>query len=138
MKLKIQPSECDCEKCSSMCHSPCCGTPEDMDKLMDAGYGDRLMYDDWPDGETMLKPALKGYGGERAPWEVSSLMGCTFWKKGKCELHSLGLKPSLGKLAIHDQPQEEKTEICEFIEESWKKKKAKKTLERWKREYASN
>ena len=47
MKLNILESSCACEKCSRMCHAPCLGTPEDMQKLMDAGFGKRLMFDDW-------------------------------------------------------------------------------------------
>lgn len=133
MKLTVLPSECDCEKCSSMCHAPCSGTPDDMEALMNAGYGNRLMYDDLPGGETILKPSLRGYEGINAPWQTFSVLGCTFWKDGKCELHSLGLKPTLGKLAIHDQSEEDRHQIAEFIEESWRDKKAKKILNRWKK-----
>lgn len=133
MKLKVAISECDCEKCSLMCHAPCCGTVEDMEALMDAGYGNRLMYDDWPDGEKLLKPSLKGYEGQMAPWETRSEEGCTFWKDGKCELHSLGLKPAQGKLTIHNQSEEEIEEVCDYLEDSWRKKKAVKTIERWKK-----
>lgn len=138
MKLTVLVSECDCEKCSSMCHAPCCGTPDDMEALMDAGYGNRLMYDGLIGGEKMLKPALKGYEGKDTPWETASVEGCTFWKEGKCELHSLGLKPSLGKLAIHDQSKEDQWQVSEFIEESWRDKKAKKTIKRWKEINESN
>ena len=37
-----KPTVCRCEKCKSQCHTPCLGTPEDIQKLMDAGYADRL------------------------------------------------------------------------------------------------
>ncbi len=80
----------------------------------------------------MLKPALKGYEGEMSPWATSSSQGCTFWKKGKCELHSLGLKPTQAKLVIHDQPLEEHIQIAKFIEESWESEKAEKVIEKWK------
>lgn len=135
MKLSIQETECDCQKCSYMCHAPCTGTPEDMEAIMDAGYGNRLMYDDWPSSkcDDIIKPALKGYEGKMSPWETSSFSGCTFWKDGKCELHSLGLKPTLAKLVIHDQSDEEHDQIVNFISHSWKKEEAKKTIERWKK-----
>lgn len=132
MKLTIEVTECSCEKCSSMCHAPCNGTSEDMHRLMNAGYGDRLMLDDWPGDEKVIKPALKGYEGKQAPWETRSLPGCTFWKEGKCELHSLGLKPTLAKLVIHDQSDEEHEQICEFIRESWRKEEAIEAINRWK------
>lgn len=134
-KLNVQPSECDCIRCSSMCHAPCCGTPKDFERLMDAGYGKRLMYDDLPGGATMLKPALKGYEGLTAPWKTYSHMGCTFWENGLCQLHTSGLKPSQGKLALHDQSEEDQAHIADFLDKSWKAKNAKKTLKRWKELY---
>lgn len=79
----------------------------------------------------MLKPALKGYEGEKSPWEVRTLEGCTFWKNGLCELHSLGLKPLQGKLTIHDQPYEERSVINDYINNAWTTKKAEKTIARW-------
>lgn len=133
MKLKVKATECDCEKCSFMCHAPCCGTPDDMEALMDAGYGNRLMYDGLPGGEKMVKPALRGFEGQDSPWQTSSVNGCTFWRDGRCELHSSGLKPSQGKLAIHDQKESDRTEVCEFIERSWRAKKAEKTIKRWEK-----
>jgi hypothetical protein len=82
-----------------------------MEALIEAGFGNRLMYDDFPDGEDMLKPALKGHEGKKAPWETSSARGCTFWKKGLCELHVLGLKPIQGKLAHHSNTTEQNEDI---------------------------
>jgi hypothetical protein len=131
-KLTVLPTECDCEKCSLMCHAPCCGTPDDMEILMNTGYGNRLIYDGLPGGEKMLKPAVKGYEGKNSPWQTFSKEGCTFWKEKKCELHSLGLKPTQGKLVIHDQTEEDQHDIAEFIEDSWRTEKAKKTIKRWK------
>jgi hypothetical protein len=131
LKLNVKYSECDCKKCSSMCHAPCCGTPDDIEKLMNAGYGNRLMYDNLEGGETMLKPALKGYEGIRSPWETSNEEGCTFWKEGKCELHDLGLKPSQGKLAHHSLTTEQHAEIGEYVNNSWKNHKGDEVIEKW-------
>ena len=131
MPFKIY--ECSCEKCSQMCHAPCCGTPEDMKKLIDNGYAKRLMYDDLPGGNNMLKPALKGYEGEKAPWSTSSRFGCTFWKDGKCELHSLGLKPSQGRFAVHNMPDEDQQKIAEYINDSWSSRKGDKVVKEWKK-----
>jgi len=134
MKLTVKVSECSCEKCSKMCHAPCCGTPDDMQKLIDAGYGERLMYDDLPGGEYMIKPALKGFEGEGAPWEVASKAGCTFWKDGKCELHESGLKPLQGKLALHGQSEKEIDQVGDFINEAWQdEKKTNKVIKKWKK-----
>ena len=135
MSLSMLPSDCDCEKCSSMCHSPCCGTPEDMQRLIDVGYGDRLMLDEWPDGETMLKPALKGHEHKKAPWSTGSKKGCTFWQQGNCELHALGLKPIQGKLAHHSLCMEEYQQIADMITASWKPStnpNAQAVIDEWK------
>lgn len=132
-KLNILPSECDCGKCSSMCHSPCCGTPEDIEILIKAGYAKRLMFDDLPGGEDLIKPALKGYEGQKSPWDISSSKGCTFWNDGKCELHNLGLKPTQGKLCHHSLNDIENYQISDFINESWERKKGLEVIELWKK-----
>lgn len=91
-------TECSCLKCKSMCqNSPCMGTPEDIQKIMDAGYGDKLMFSLWTDHKSANAPlpAIMPIKGPR---------GCVFQdKKGLCDLHAAGLKPTEGKLAIHDQ-----------------------------------
>ena len=137
IKLSVVESECDCERCSRMCHAPCCGTPDDIRRLIDAGYADRLMLDDWDEGikpVDMLKPALKGAESQRAPWETESMRGCTFWRDGKCELHKLGLKPSQGKLALHGQTREQGDEINDYIRKNWKETAAtKKLIALWKK-----
>lgn len=129
---KYTPNECDCERCSRMCRAPCCGTPGDIKKLIEAGYAKRLMLDDLPSGPDMIKPALKGSEGEEAPWEVSSEKGCTFWKKGKCELHDLNLKPTQGKLVHHSFNREQYEGVEEIIRDSWETPEAGNVIEMWK------
>lgn len=133
--IEITPTECDCYRCSLMCCSPCCGTPQDVLNLMKNGFGDRLMIDDYPEDEIIIKPALKGYEGQKSPFKTASVMGCTFWKHGLCELHSLGLKPKQGKLALHGQNEEESKWICDLISKSWTTKKAAQVIEKWSKEY---
>ncbi len=132
MKLSMIESECDCKSCQNSCQAPCCGTPSDLMNLMEAGYAGRLMLDDWPDGNVMLKPALKGYEGSYAPWETRTVEGCTFWKEGKCELHELKLKPTQGKLYLHSLTEEQLEEIAEFIRDSWEGKESEIALKFWK------
>ena len=93
------------------------------------------MFDDLPGGADIIKPALKGHEGRKAPWETRSHRGCTFWKKGKCELHEIGLKPLQGKLAHHDHSMEQVNEIAHHINESWETEFAKEVIEKWKTEY---
>lgn len=128
-------SECDCPKCSSMCHSPCTGTPDDIKAIIDAGYGDRLCLDDWPGEVADIHPALKGYESGKAPFNTSSSLGCSFWKEGKCELHDKGLKPLGGKYAHHDMLSENWIKIKPFLEKEWGSKKGKDIIKKWTKEY---
>ena len=135
-KLEMLPiTECDCEVCSKMCHAPCTGTPDDMQKIIDAGYGDRLCLDDWPGQVADLHPALKRYEGDEAPFDVRSEEGCTFWKDGKCELHEKGLKPLGGKIAHHAMDPDVWKEFARLGENSWDNKEAKNLIESWRSKY---
>jgi hypothetical protein len=91
-----------CIKGINMCKKrPCWGSPEDIQKLIAAGYKDRLMLDWWVGvGENiyMLAPAIVGYENSTAPEHPEGR--CTFLTvDDKCELHNLGLKPTEGKVA---------------------------------------
>lgn len=91
------PSECKCALCKLQCRTPCIGTPQDILRLIDAGYGSRLTVWTWPFGlvwglidfeVTMIQPKEEnGF--------------CTFFHDGLCELHDLGLKPTEGRLSHH-------------------------------------
>jgi hypothetical protein len=79
---------------------PCWGTPEDIKKIIDAGFRDRLMFDYWSGDPDiyMLAPALVGYEGKNAPWWPNGK--CTFLDQNdRCELHDLNLKPLEGRVA---------------------------------------
>lgn len=134
-KLNMFPVQCDCEKCSLMCRCPCCGSVEDFEKIIAAGYADRLMFDDLPsscDAGPILKPALKGHEGKGAPWGTGSERGCTFWKEGKCELHESGLKPIQGKIAHHDNERYYYDELAEIMKEDWGSMRGMALIEKWK------
>lgn len=132
MNVLPSESECDCVKCSEMCHAPCCGTIRDIVKLIEAGYADRLMLDDWPGDTDLIKPALKGHEARTAPWSTLTKKGCTFWKEGKCELHESGLKPTQGKLAHHGNNKDQVKAIEDFIRSDWNKDEALMLIEAWK------
>lgn len=92
-----RPTQCKCKECKQQCHTPCLGTPQDILKLVKAGYAERLALTDWfagmmmgctDHGITMIQ--AKGENG----W-------CTFYHDGLCELHDKGLKPTEGKLSHH-------------------------------------
>jgi len=57
-------SECQgCERGMKFCQRPCWPTPDEARRLIDAGYGDRLMMDFWAgsDPHMILCPANPGY-----------------------------------------------------------------------------
>lgn len=93
-----EPSECHCERCRQMCHVPCLGTPEDIERLVDAGYADRLRPTEWLVGcliGLFSRPIYMIQPDTVNGW-------CTFYHNGLCELHDQGLKPTEGKLTRHD------------------------------------
>lgn len=96
-KTGKKPIECKCKACKRQCQSICLGTPEDIERIIDAGYKERLVGTEW-----CVAMIMGVY-----PLPISMIQakqteqGCTFFKDGLCELHSKGLKPTEGKLSHH-------------------------------------
>ena len=44
------PVQCSCSICKQQCHTPCLGTPDDIERIIDAGYADRLELTNWAAG----------------------------------------------------------------------------------------
>lgn len=88
-----------------MCHTPCLGTPQDVLRLIDAGYIDKVCYSEWAVG------ILLGFTTYIIPMvQIKENDGwCVFYHNGLCELHDKGLKPTEGVLASHDLNPEELT-----------------------------
>lgn len=92
-----KPVECRCARCREQCRTPCLGTPEDILRLLKAGYKERLA------------PTLWGVGLVlgRIPYVVPMIQArqengyCIFFHDGLCELHDAGLKPTEGRLSHH-------------------------------------
>ena len=78
--------QCKCKLCKQQCHTPCLGTPQDILKLIEAGYKDRLAPTDWYVGIIM------GVTEMSIPMVQAKQEGdwCTFYKDGLCELHDAG------------------------------------------------
>lgn len=92
--------ECKCQLCKQQCKVSCCiGTPQDILKLINAGFRDRLSFTDWAAGIMMgvtkdVVPMVQAdYDSDKG--------SCTFFNNGLCELHDAGLKPTEGKLSHH-------------------------------------
>lgn len=94
---KYTETECSCDICKSMCKTPCIGTPEEMLAIAKAGYANRLAVSSWAVGLILgthnhIVPLIAPLFDEKKGF-------CTFYQDGKCELHSLGLKPTEGRYA---------------------------------------
>lgn len=96
-KTGRRPSVCRCAACQAQCRTPCLGTPQDILRLIHAGYRDRLSPTIWGVGLMLNK----------IPYAVPMIQArregsrCTFFHDGLCELHDAGLKPTEGKLSHH-------------------------------------
>lgn len=96
-KTGRKPVQCKCQDCQKQCRTPCLGTPDDILRLIEAGYVDKLAATAW--AVAMVhglsdRPILM-FQATQTP------DGCVFFHNGLCELHDLGLKPTEGKLSHH-------------------------------------
>lgn len=134
--MEYKPNECSCEQCARMCsRRPCWPTPDEAKKIIDAGYGDKLMLDWWDADENvghdiyLVSPACVGSEGDNAPYWPET--PCTFFKDGLCELHDLGLKPIEGRLATCN-----KTNIVPDLHwkvaQTWDNEKAEALVKKWR------
>ncbi len=114
-----KPTVCGCKQCQSQCHTPCLGTPEDIGKLIEAGYSDRLASTVWAVG-LINGVTDKAVNMVQARQEDNGW--CTFYHDGKCELHDKGLKPTEGRLSHHSLRQDNynpKKSLSWLIAKEW-------------------
>ena len=52
-KTGRKPVSCKCDKCRNQCRTPCLGTPDDILRLIEAGYRSRLVPTLWGVGLVM-------------------------------------------------------------------------------------
>lgn len=123
--------ECTCKICKDMCKRPCWPTPEGAERLINAGYSNRLMLDYWTGDNYIyiVSPALKGSEGNEAPfWPTGR---CNFQnKKGLCELHNKNLKPLEGKLA---SCKNNIRYLHKYIAKLWDTEKGRTVVRLWKK-----
>lgn len=91
------PVQCSCSICKRQCHTPCLGTPDDIERIIDAGYVDRLELTNWAAGillgvTNVVVPMIQPVAGKEY---------CAFFENGLCILHDRGLKPTEGRLSHH-------------------------------------
>lgn len=126
LESMVKPECNGCKRGIRMCHTtPCVGTVEDMERIMDAGYSKNLMLDWWvgvDSAEKSLKsslnkdkidmsferrtnpfkedvsylvPAIVDYQGKKAPFSRTGT--CVLLVDDKCSIHSI--KPTQGSMA---------------------------------------
>lgn len=109
-----KPISCKCNECKKQCLHPCIGTPEDMELIKIAGFGDRLIEGEVENTDIIII----------APKYDSLKKACTFFTNGLCELHDLGLKPTVGKLSHHSTTHIKQGKmIADFVLKEWQIKK---------------
>ena len=114
---------------------PCWGTPDEIEKIIEAGYADKLMEDYWAGSPDiyLAAPAIRRYEGRRAPF--MPIGECAFLENDLCILHDAGLKPLEGRAApcgSNEDAPHEGTKIRAYIVREWKKKRGKTLLARWR------
>lgn len=97
-KTGRKPVCCKCQECKKQCmRAPCLGTPDDILKLIEAGFADKLALTHWATGLFLGRVNYT----IRMIQAIATEQGCIFFENGLCQLHDLGLKPTEGKLSHH-------------------------------------
>ncbi len=130
-------SECSCSECQEKCKSRVCwGTPDQIEKLIDLGYTDKLMYDYWAgdfgsnNGQVgIICPAMVGYEGKTAPfWPHGKC--CMYNSDGKCIIHEI--KPLEGVIAGHDKTSYGTCKnVHELVAKTWDTTEGRRVVEKW-------
>jgi hypothetical protein len=124
MSKEFKENECKCEGCQNMCMtSPCFPTPQEVEVLIEEGFGDQLaptMFINIHDGK---KYSLIAPIGIETVHDIDGikvkLPTCTFFNDKKCQLHNLCLKPLEGRLANHNNTEEDSLNLRLHVLESW-------------------
>lgn len=139
-KMTMLPDvECCCDKCKSMCLRPCWGTPEELEKIIDAGFSHKLMMDYFEeesgnDRVYLLCGALQGYEGKRAPYWPQDDRGCAFFNEQRlCDLHDSKIKPVEGRVADCNHIGDDDYYIHEEVAMLWNTNKGRSVLAKWKK-----
>lgn len=125
-----KPISCKCKQCQQQCRTcPCLGTPEDIERLIDAGHADKLAVTDWYVGQ------LAGAITYPIPMvqTIQTDAGCIFFHNGLCELHDQGLKPTEGRLSHHSTQLEKfrfRNSIAWNVAKEWTNEQNADTIQR--------
>lgn len=137
----FETNSCACSSCKRACQNrPCWGTPDEVEKMLDAGFADKLMLDWWePDRRTgnrhavyIVAPAARGYEKRHAPnWPTG--VTCTLLTSDqKCPLHDTGYKPLEARVVSHATGLSVSQDVRVFIVKQWMTKRGVALVQRWK------
>ena len=131
---KYPPSEpCACEICLSYCARPGWWTVEQAARVIEAGYGERMMLEIAPELTFgVLSPAFKGCEKSIATNQFAN-NGCTFLKDDRCDLFGTAHQPLECRFCHHDRrglgPK------CHAdLEKDWKTSAGQALVEAWIRQ----
>jgi hypothetical protein len=116
---KYPPSEpCTCEVCLGYCVRPGWWTVSEAERVLEAGYGSRMMLEMAPDRSFgVLSPAFKGNELTFAS-QIYADQGCTFLENNRCQLFGTGLQPLECRFCHHNRPGQ--GSLCHAdIEKDW-------------------
>ena len=132
---QLKETSCDCEVCKAMCkRCPCMGTPEEIQRIIDAGFANRLMVVESWEGEKRiyaLRPARVGREGQYAEWsDAFQEMPCTFLTKdGHCEIYDI--RPVEARVAHHGNSDVDWYEFKQALYRLWDTEEGKKLVSDW-------
>lgn len=105
-KTGRKPSTCKCQACKNQCRTPCMGTPDDLLRLIEAGYLDQLAVTYWCVGVVLGR---LNHPIVMVQATTTNDGWCVFFREGLCELHDKQLKPTEGCLSHHSITEENYT-----------------------------
>ena len=123
-----------------MCRrSPCAPTPQEVERLLEHGYGGYLAINEWNDVVVVRPRTVHEIGRPMTDLAkvLTRLLGgpCAFLRKGRCLLHDAGMKPLEGRTAHHDQIYDG-FELRDAIADAWTSRRGEslvRKVRRWKR-----
>lgn len=135
LQQKYPPSPpCNCEVCRAFCRRPGWWTVSQAREAMDANLGQRMMLEVSPDRAFgVLSPAFSGCEGNFALQEFSGF-GCTFLKRGLCELHGTNHMPLECRFCHHSSIGRGKACHAD-LERDWRTARGQALVDEWLREY---
>ena len=152
--LLIPECECRCKLCREACEeAPCWGTPMEIEDLINAGYGKYLAAYIVEPGSynianyrgaepvTVIAPAQHGRTRYTNKSSIrSSFRGRCVFLHGKgtheiCEIHSVGLKPTEGRITSHKTDYDSGLLVRYYIINTWDTDFGRSVARRWEWEY---